>query len=86
MNILKNLFKRKRPRTLADLDTLNVGDVDKILTEVNKPYNFQFVGKNIEPCYKCTSELFDIIEPKITMENRTLVECSECKEKRYIIL
>jgi hypothetical protein len=47
LETLKKLFgiKRKRPRTLADLDTLNVGDVDKIITEINEPYNFQFVGK-----------------------------------------
>jgi hypothetical protein len=79
-----NPFKKKRLRTLGDLDENSLETVDKILSEsLSSPMpKLDEILENYKLCPKCQSDLF-VLNPKITMGELILCECSVCKERIY---
>ena len=80
----KNPFKKKRLRTLGDLDENSLETVDKILSESlssQMPKLDEILEKD-RLCPKFKSDLV-VLNPKITMGDLILCECSNCKERIY---
>ena len=82
MNKLFSFFKRKRLRTLGDVDNLSMDDVDKLmkspLTNIDRIFHEQHENK----CRKCNGELEKIL-PETKMGNVSLYECEDCHERIY---
>jgi len=80
--------QKYKPKTLADMDNMSIGDIDKM--DIKSSISDQLINikENIMPaqtliCKKCGGELHVVI-PEIIMKNLTLYECCDCNERCYL--
>ena len=75
-----SFFKKKRERTLVDLDKLNLGNVDR---EVFK--NYELENLDIKPfCPNCKSDNLTEVYPRVEMAGKVLHTCLDCQERCYL--
>jgi len=81
-------IQKYKPKTLADMDNMSIGDIDKMNIKSSISDQLINIKENIVPvrtliCKKCGGELHIVI-PKIIMKNLTLYECCDCNERCYL--
>jgi hypothetical protein len=83
-------IQKYKPKTLADMDNMSIGDIDKLNNENQESYQFSNIVENTKSivqqtliCKKCGGELHVVI-PEIIMKNLTLYECCNCNERCYL--
>lgn len=82
-----NIFKKKRPRELGDLDKLSLSSVNEIILNQPKLKNIDEILDRRSKCPKCL-EIFvqsnlSIVIPEILLGDLVLCECQKCHERCY---
>ena len=80
MNKFFNWLRFKRERTLADIDSLQMSDIDKLL-QIRLP-NIDAINQEAinKVCKDCGRELV-IVSPQIIMSSMVLHECTNCHSR-----
>jgi hypothetical protein len=76
------LFKPRRLRTLAEVDSMSLEDASKLFEDSPLP-NIDNLLLPVTTCKLCQGELV-VVVPELRMGELILKECSACRERFYV--